>query len=104
MIQIIKLILTLHKDNPSQNKMQLLNDDFIYGKGEKAVQTCLVLHEKVITPQPPTTTTSKVLQALLASVKLKRTWVMQHDNDMKHTSKSNDPNGLKKNKKIKVLA
>ncbi len=31
MIQIIKLIFILHKDNPSKYKMQLWNnDDFIY--------------------------------------------------------------------------
>ncbi len=30
MIQIIKLILILHKDNASKYKMQFLNEDFIY--------------------------------------------------------------------------
>ncbi len=30
MIQIIKHILILHKDNPSKFKMQFWNDDFIY--------------------------------------------------------------------------
>ncbi len=30
MIQIIKHILILHKDNASKYKMQFLNDDFIY--------------------------------------------------------------------------
>ncbi len=30
MIQIIKYILILHKDNASKYKMQFLNDDFIY--------------------------------------------------------------------------
>ncbi len=30
MIQIIKLILILHKDNPSKYKMQFWNNDFIY--------------------------------------------------------------------------
>ncbi len=49
MIQIIKQILILHKDNPSKYKMQFLNNDFIY-QGKKAVQTCLALCEKVIAP------------------------------------------------------
>ncbi|KAK3507778.1 hypothetical protein QTP70_000334 [Hemibagrus guttatus] len=43
------------------------------------------------------TTTSKELQVSLASVKLKRTWVLQQDNDPKHTSKSTSE-WLKKNK------
>ncbi len=30
MIQIIKLIVILHKDNASKYKMQFLNEDFIY--------------------------------------------------------------------------
>ncbi len=30
MIQIIKLIFILHKDNPSKYKMQFWNNDFIY--------------------------------------------------------------------------
>ncbi len=30
MIQIIKQILILHNDNQSKNKMQFLNNDFIY--------------------------------------------------------------------------
>ncbi len=30
MIQFIKLILILHKDNLSKYKIQYLNDDFIY--------------------------------------------------------------------------
>ncbi len=30
MIQIIKLIFILHKDNASKYKMQFLNEDFIY--------------------------------------------------------------------------
>ncbi len=49
MIQIIKQIFILHKDNPSKYKMQFWNNDFIYW-GKKAVQTCLALREKVIAP------------------------------------------------------
>ncbi len=30
MIQVIKQILILHKDNPSKYKMQFRNNDFIY--------------------------------------------------------------------------
>ncbi len=38
MIQIIKQILILHKDNPNKYKKQFWN--------KKAVQTCLALREK----------------------------------------------------------
>ncbi len=52
MIQIIKLILILHKDNPSKYKMQFWNNDLIYW-GKKAVHvfhvllnTILVIHQR----------------------------------------------------------
>ncbi len=47
LIQIIKLILILHKYNAGKYKMQFLNDDFIYW-GKKVVQTYLALRENLI--------------------------------------------------------
>lgn len=49
MILIIKQISILLKHNLSKYIMPFLNEYFIY-LGEKVVQTCLVLCEKVIAP------------------------------------------------------
>ena len=76
MFQIIKPILISHKDNRSKYKMQFLNDDVIYLG--KQIQTYLALCEKVIVQCPQS----------VRALKLKCSWVMQQDNDPKHTSKS----------------